>query len=239
MNVMRSDTEECFPGGLSYCPGEAAFPLSTDTMVLADLVPLKRGGRVIDLGSAAGALGLLLCGREPACTVTGLELDHASHEAALGNIERNLLQGRLSSVWGDIRRARELFPAGSFTCAVSNPPYYSSGAGHSTHPGARQEQTCTLDDIFAAARWLLPTGGDLCLVHKPERLGDLLYLSRHYGLETKTLTPVCHRQADAPAMVVLHCRRGGKPGLRFLPSLVLFDPEGSPTEDYKRIYHLK
>ena len=55
---------------IDLCPG--AFPLSTDSMVLADFVRLPRNARVLDLGSGCGTLGLLLCGRYDSCHVTGV-----------------------------------------------------------------------------------------------------------------------------------------------------------------------
>ena len=83
-------------------PG-GGFPLSTDSMVLADFVKLPKNARVLDLGSGCGTLGLLLCAKEKSCTVTGVELDSAAHDAALRNIARNGLADRLSSICADLR----------------------------------------------------------------------------------------------------------------------------------------
>ncbi len=236
---MLYNTPECFSGGFSYLSGEHSFPLSTDTMALADFVRLKNASKVVDLGSGSGALGLLLLAKEPSAHITGIELHIPSHEAALNNIARNSLQEKMVSLPGDLREIRSFLPANSFSCVVSNPPYYSTGARSQTHASARQEETCSLKDIFAAAKWLLPTGGDLFLVHKAERLADLLIFARQYALEAKVIKPLCHKPGDAPSMILLHCRRGGHPGLRFLPPIYLYETDGSYTEDYKRIYHIK
>ena len=112
-------------GGLTFAPGRG-FPLSTDSMVLADFVRLPRAARVVDLGSGGGLLGLLLCGKAPDCTVTGVELQAEAHQAALDNIARNRLD-RLSSILGDLRQVRTLLPGGVFSSVVSNPPYFSGG----------------------------------------------------------------------------------------------------------------
>ncbi len=229
---------EAFPGGFQFIPGKDVFPLSTDTMVLSDFVRLRPGSKVADLGSGSGALGLLLCAKTDRCTVTGIELHDAAHFAALRNIDVNGLSGRLESIHGDLRQIRQLLPAGSFDCVVSNPPYFSSGALSVTKATARQEVTATLEEVFSAAAWLLRTGGDFFLVHKPERLADLLVLARVHHLETKTLQTVCHRPGDPPALVLLHCRRGGKPGLRIPAPIALWETDGSPSAHYRRIYHL-
>lgn len=236
--MMNELSAEVFPGGFRFIPGEATFPLSTDTMVLADFVCLRPGSRVVDLGSASGALGLLLCAKASGCTVTGIELQESAHQAALNNIRSNNLIHRLKSIHGDLRQIRQLLPAGAFDCVVSNPPYFSSGALSRASSTARQEVTATLTDIFTAAAWLLRTGGDFFLVHKPERLADLMVLSREHHLEAKVLQTVCHRPGDIPALVLLHCRRGGKPGVRLSAPIALRETDGSPSPHYRRIYHL-
>ena len=72
---------------LELCPG--AFPLSTDSIALAHFVKLPKNARVLDLGSGCGTLGLMLCAKDPGCTVTGLELDPSAHETAIQNAARN------------------------------------------------------------------------------------------------------------------------------------------------------
>lgn len=208
-------------------------------MVLADFVRLPRAARVADLGSGGGLLGLLLCGKAPDCIVTGIELQAEAHQAALDNIARNRLD-RLSSILGDLRQVRSLLPGGAFSCVVSNPPYFSGGLPSAgiAGPQARQECTCTLSDVYEAAAWLLRFGGDFFLVHRPERLADLMALGRQWRLEPKRMQLVRHK-ADAPAsLVLLQCRRGAKPGLCLLPDLVLFHSDGSPTSRYREIYHI-
>ena len=211
------------------------FPLSTDSMVLADFVKLPKNATVLDLGSGCATLGLLLCARDQSCRVTGMELQEAAHAAAVENIARNGLEGRLSSICRDLRDM-PLAP-GSFQVCVSNPPYFSGGAAHSKNPTARQEDTCTPKDLFAAASRALRWGGDFFLVHKPERLAQLCFEASSHGLEPKRLRLVRHRP-DAPvSLILLSCRRGGKPGLQW-EELCLHDQYGTPTADYRRIYHI-
>ena len=211
------------------------FPLSTDSMVLHDFVKLPKNAKVLDLGSGCGTLGLLLCARSSSCTVTGVELDPAAHAAALNNIARNDLASRLFSICADLRTMP--VPPGSFDVCVSNPPYFSGGARHSKNPVARQEETCTPKELFAAASNALRWGGDFFLVHKPERLAELCCEASLVGLEPKRLRLIRHRP-DAPiSLILLSCRRGGKPGLQ-IDELCLHNADGTPTANYKRIYNL-
>ena len=211
------------------------FPLSTDSMVLADFGKLPKNASVLDLGSGCATLGLLLCARDPGCTVTGIELCENAHAAAVENIRRNRLGERLHSICGDLRRIP--IAPGSWRGCVSNPPYFSGGERHSRNPDARREDTCPPDALFAAAAKALCFGGDFFLVHKPEKLAQLCYEAAAHGLEPKRLRLVRHRP-DAPvSLILLSCRKGGKPGLQ-LEDLNLFHSDGTPTADYKRIYNL-
>ena len=217
---------------LDLTPG---FPLSTDSMVLQDFVKLPKNAAVLDLGSGCGTLGLLLCARDQSCCVTGIELQEAAHAAAVENIARNGLEARLSSICADLRTMP--MEPGAYHVCVSNPPYFSGGAAHSKNPTARQEDTCTPKDLFAAASRALRWGGDFFLVHKPERLAELCCEGSLAGLEPKRLRLVRHRPGAPISLILLSCRRGGKPGLK-IDELCLFHADGTPTADYKRIYNL-
>ena len=219
---------------LELCPG--AFPLSTDSMVLADFVKLPRTARVLDLGSGCATLGLLLCAKDAGCTVTGLELMENAHHQALANIRANDLEHRLYSICADLRSMPGCVMPGSFDLCVSNPPYFSGGEASRKTPLARREDCCTPADLFAAASGALRYGGDFYLVHKPEKLAQLCAEGSKAGLEPKRLRLVRHR-ADGPiALILLGCRKGGKPGL-IIDELSLYHADGTPTDDRRRIYH--
>ena len=227
---------EHLPNGftLELCPG--AFPFSTDSIVLADFVRLPRRARVLDLGSGCGTLGLMLCAKDSCCSVVGVELDSHAHQAALENIRRNGLEDRLSSICADLSGIPGFLPPGSFHCCVSNPPYFSSGP-ESALPLARREDRCGLDSLFRSAAWALRYGGDFFLVHRPERLAEVCAKASFSGLEPKRLRLMYHRPDSPVSLILLQCRKGGKPGLKW-ERITLFDREGTPTDDYRRIYHI-
>ena len=228
---------EYLPNGFTLSLAEGAFPLSTDSMVLAHFAKLPRSARVLDLGSGCGALGLLLCSKDPKCHVTGLELTEEAHLAALDNIRRNRLDTRMASICADLRSVSERFSPGSFSCVVSNPPYFSGGPASRTTPLARREDCCTPEELFRAAGWALKFGGDLFLVHKPERLAELIAKAAENVLEAKRLCLVRHRENGPVALILLQLRKGAKPGLQW-EEIVLHHADGSPTPVYNEIYHL-
>ena len=217
------------------------FRLSTDCVLLADFVNLSGVRRGIDLGCASGAIALLLLCRSEKLHMTGLEIVEAAAALARENMERNGLAERSRMLCGDIRRHRELFPSGSFDLVVANPPYFPVERGFlSPEEGrrnARGETQCTLEDICDAAAFLCRTGGSFALVHKPERLSEALCCMSRHGLEPKRLRLVCHRAELAPNLVLIEGRRGGKPGMKIEPLLVLRNADGSETDEVKRIYH--
>jgi tRNA1(Val) A37 N6-methylase TrmN6 len=227
---------ERLPNGytLELIPG--TFPLSTESMVLSAFVRLPRSARVLDLGSGCGTLGLLLCARNEYCTVTGIELDPLAHSAALENILSNNLSGRMESICGDLRQLPKDF-TGRFDCCVSNPPYFSGGPAAARTPLARREDCCAPAELFDAASKALKFGGDFFLVHKPERLAELIARGSEVNLEAKRLLLLRHKAGSPITLICLQLRKGGKPGLT-IEEASLFDTNNEPTAFYKSVYHI-
>lgn len=215
---MRTNREFIGPFTLEQRPG--VFPLGTDSQALGGFAQVRRGERVCDLGCGSGVLGLYLLAREPSLRLTGLELDPPSAALARSNFAANGLEARV--VEGDLRAVRELFPAGSFDLAVSNPPYFAVGSGYSGGR-ARMEETCSLAELCAAAAWLVRSGGRFALVHRPERLCDLFCTLRAHGLEPKRLQLV-QAPGRPPSAVLVEAWRQGKPSLEVLPALIPTPP---------------
>ena len=228
---------EFLPNGLTLEIGSGCFPLSTDSMVLAYFAKLPKNAQVLDLGSGCGTLGLLLCAKDHGCHVTGIEVDETAHNTALENIHRNNLSSRVKSICADLRQVSSLVSPGSFSCCISNPPYFSSGAPSRTLPAARQEQHCSLAELMRSAAWALKFGGDFFLVHRPQRLAEIITLGAENQLEAKRLCLLRHKAGAPVNLIFVHLRKGAKPGLN-LEDIVLYDDCGAPTESYKNIYHI-
>lgn len=228
---------EQLPNGYTLTVPEGAFPLSTDSMVLSHFVRLPKQARILDLGSGCGTLGLLLCAADPGCTVTGIELEPRAHAAALENIGRNDLSGRMESICADLRSLTSLLAPGCMDICISNPPYFSGGPESKRTPMARREDCCTPKELFTAAAWALKYGGDFYLVHRPERLAELIAQGAKAGLEAKRLCLLRHKEGGGINLILLSFRKGGKPGLT-LEEACLFDVGGNPTPFYRDVYHI-
>ena len=227
---------EYLPGGLTLHVPPQAFPFSTDSAVLAHFVRLPKNARVLDLGSGCGTLGLMLCAKDPGCTVTGVEIDPQAHAAAVENIRRNGLDGRMESICADLRSFSPT-PGKTQVC-VSNPPYFSGGPASATHPIARQDDTCPPEVLFAAAGRALKYGGDFFLVHKPEKLAQLITCAAQHSMEAKRLRLVRHRENGPVALILVHFKKGAKPGLVW-EEQCLYTTNGEQTPYFKEVYHIE
>ena len=216
---------------------EGAFPLSTDSIALAAFTRLPKNARVLDLGSGCGTLGLLLCAGDPNCTVTGVELTENAHTTALENAARNEIPHRLTSICADLKTIPDFLPPGKFSVCISNPPYFTGGLKSTATPLARHTDACDLQALFQAADWALKYGGDFFLVHKPENLAEICYQAGAHHLEPKRLLLLRHREDGPISLILLQCRKGGKPGLS-IEEAALHHSDGTPTDYYKQLYHL-
>lgn len=220
---------------LALSPG--SFPLSTDSIALSGFVKLPRNARVLDLGSGCGTLGMLLCASYADCAVTGVELDEQAHLAAIANATTNAVADRYSSICADMNRIEDLVKPGTFHVCVSNPPYFTAGPESKRTPAARQELQCSMDTLFRAAAWGLRYGGDFFLVHRPERLAELFACGVRHTLEPKRLCLLRHRKESPVCLVLVQCRKGAKPGLKW-EEAYLYEASGAPSEYFKALYHL-
>ena len=218
---------------MKICDG--GFPLSTDSMALADFVKLPKNARVLDLGAGCGTLGVLLCARDAACQVTGLEIDENAHLTALENSRDNGLSHRLSSICTDLTQIPNTM-ASQFSVCVSNPPYFAAGPAAKLTQ-ARRQDLCTTEQLFASAAKALKWGGDFYLVHRPELLAQLCACAQNENLHPKKLCLLRHKEDGPVSLILLQCRKGAKPGLTWQEEF-LHTRDGSFSDYYRTLYHL-
>ncbi len=228
---------EYLHNGFTLELSEDAFPLSTDSIALADFVKLPKNATVLDLGAGCGTLGLLLCAKDNTCTVTGVELSEKAHKMALHNGEQNVITHRYTSICEDLKTIPDFMTAGAFGVCVSNPPYYTGGFQSKACPLARHDDACSIRDLFRSASWALRFGGDFFLVHKPENLAEICAVASQFQLQPKRLRLLRHRENGPVSLILLQCRKGAKPGLIWEEE-ALHHVDGSPTDYYKKLYHL-
>ena len=231
---------ELWPGGPKFKQDGSAFPLSTDSVLLAYFAAPVRARRILDLGCGAGALCVLLRASHPGAEIGGVELQSEAAALCRENFKINGLDAGLV-VTGDLREHRALWSAGGFDLVVSNPPYFPEKSGAASpdraRSMARSERECTLDELCAASAYLCRNGGAFALVHRPERLSEVFRALSAHGLEPKRLRFVQHKAGSAPSLALVEARRGGRPGLEVERPLILRDESGEESGEYKKIYH--
>ena len=216
---------------------DGPFPLGTDAVACAWFADFPKNSRICDLGCGSGAISLMLLASDRSLQITGIELMPQAAALAKENAKVNELP--FSVIEADLRKIRELLPAGCMDGVVSNPPYFPVGSGFAAKgilAQARSEETCTLSQLTEAAGWLLKTGGRFVLVHRPERLADLICSLRQAKLEPKRVRFVRHSAQLPVSLVLIEARKGGKPGLSYEHDLILQDDQGE-TPEYQRMYH--
>lgn len=216
------------------------FKISTDSVLLANFVNLSTVKKAVDLGCASGIIGLILLCRSEKLSLTGIEILPEAAEIARENLEKNGFSGRSNVILGDIRDYKSLLTSGSFDLVVSNPPYFPVGSGKlspdEAKAGARFERDCSLTDICRAAAFLCRSGGKFALVHRPDRLSEIFVSMTAAGFEPKRLRMVQHTALSEPGLVLVEGRRDGKPGLKIEKPLILYNPDGTETDEVRQIY---
>lgn len=210
------ETIENLGGGYSIIQGENEFRFGTDAVKLSDFTIVKSGDRVMDLCTGTGIVPLLLHKKDPSLHITGLELQPQLCDMARRSVKLNNLTDDISIIGGDVRHIRDLFPAESFQVVTCNPPYMKDATGKQNRADsvtiARHEVCCNLADCVAAAAYLLPSGGRFYMVHRPERLTDILAVMREKRLEPKRLT-LFAAGSRPPRLLVIEGQKNRSSGL--------------------------
>lgn len=214
---------------------------STDAVLLSSYCRAKRSDRVVDLGTGTGILPLLVWAKWHPKSIIGLELDVPTADMAGRSVKLNGLDGNIRIISGDLKDAASLLGKASCTLAVSNPPYIKHGGGLKGESGARalarHEIGCTFEDVAKAASELLVPAGRFALVHRPDRLADIMCSLRSWGLEPKGMRTVHTKASEPPVLVLVTSIKGASPGLKIGPSLVIYGEDGKYTEETDRIYY--
>lgn len=203
---------------------------------------LKPGQKVLELGSGTGIIPILLAARTCDTHITGLEIQEDMADMARRSVALNGLESRVSILTADIANCPvDLVPKGVFHHVVTNPPYQKKGSGIQNPADskaiARHEIFCTLEDVIALASRSLTEGGVFTMVHRPDRLCDIMNLMRQYRMEPKALRMVHPTPGKAPSMVLIRGTKGGNPYLKVESPLYIFDETGSESKELQQIYN--
>ncbi len=228
--------------GLRIIQNEQKFCFGTDAVLLSHFVGLKKGDSVVDLGTGTGIIPILLAGRMTQICITGIEIQEDMVQMARRSLVLNGLSDRVSILHGDIRHCADILGKGKHHLVISNPPYMKAGSGLVNPKDdmaiARHEVLCTLGDILDVASKLLVQGGRFAMIHRPERLVDILAGMRQRKIEPKRIQLIHPSFGKAPNLVLVDGMLHGRPSLLWLPPLYVYNEAGEYTDALRRIYHL-
>ena len=203
------------------------FCFGVDAVLLTDFVKVKKGERVLDLGTGTGVIPILLEAKTKGAHFTGLEIQKESADMARRSVQYNGISEKVDIVTGDIKEAAEIFKTASFDVITTNPPYMRGQHGlenlSDARTIARHEVLCTLEDILRESARILPESkGRFYMIHKPFRLVEILNMMCQYKIEPKRIQFVHPYVDKEPTMVLIEGMKGGKSRVTIEPPVVMY-----------------
>lgn len=236
-NLKASEHIEYIDGSLKLVVSDS-HTFGTDALLLAAFSAPKRKNTVCDFGTGCGIIPFYWL-REGVERVHAVEIQPLACDQLTRSIEMNSLEERFFLYNSDLRELKGKLEAGIFDLVTMNPPYTAEGHGIISETAAdkiaRHETNLELTDVFISASRLLKFGGRMCICLRPERLTEAMMGMREAKIEPKRLRFVSQRDGKAPWLFLLEGKKGRNPGLIVEKELHIENPDGSPSEEMKKI----
>lgn len=226
--------------GLKIIQKTDGFCFGMDAVLLSGFAHVKRGEKVLDMGTGTGIIPLLLSAKTQGEHFTALEIQKEIAEMAARSVAMNHLEDKIEIVNGDIKEASRIFGAASFDVVTTNPPYMNDAHGlkNPTEVKAisRHEVLCTLEDVVREGAKILKSGGRMYMVHRPHRLIEIITAMKQYKMEPKRMCMV-HPFKDKEAnMVLIEAVKGGGSWLKMEAPIIVYKEPGVYTDEIYSIY---
>lgn len=212
----------------------------TDAFLLAHYASVRKSSVVCDLCTGCGIIPLIFCKSVSPRLIYAVDIQEEAIALLQKTAEENGLEN-VKPILCDLRSIKqEDIPFESADIVTANPPYMVGGSGlmkeSEAQRIARHELMCNINDVCGAAAKLLKYGGLLKMCHRPERLSDVICAMRESRIEPKSITFVHNDINDKPWLFLISGKKGANPGMTVEKPLVLYNGDGSYTEEYSRIY---
>lgn len=231
--------------GLKIIQNTKGFCFGIDSVILSDFAKnIKKGSKVVDLGTGTGIIGLLLCKKTELKEIVGVEIQKEVAEMANRSIKLNKLEDKFKILNTDINKIFEdkLLEKNKFDVVVMNPPYKEKGTGKINEVDSkiisRHEVKATLSDFIKVASNLLKDKGEIYIVHKPERMPDIIQKMRENKIEPKEIKTVYSNKKTEASLILIKGIKGANKFFKILKPLYIYEENGEYTKEIKEIYNI-
>lgn len=221
------------------------FCFGIDSILLSDFAKnIKKNSKVADLGTGTGIIGLLLCKKTNLAEMTGIEIQEDVANMAERSIKLNNLEEKFRIINSNINEifSKKLLEKNVFDVVVMNPPYKEVGTGEINESEkkliSRHEIKANLSDFIKTASGLLKDKGELYIVHKPERMPDIIQKLRENKIEPKELRVVYSNKNSEASLILIKAVKGGKKLLKIDRPLYIYNESGKYSDEIKQIYNV-
>ena len=217
------------------------FNFSLDSVLLPNFVKINKNTKnILDLGTGNAPIPMILSTMTDA-KLYGIELQKEVYELAVESIKINKLEDKIQLINDNIKNLDKYFEPNSFDIIVSNPPYFKYNEKSNINESiqktiARHEKEITLSEIVFAAKKFLNNNGTFAMVHRTDRLIEIIEEFRKNNLEPKRIRLIYPKTGEESNMVLIEGRKNGNTGLKILPPLIAHDSNGEYTEEVKEMF---
>ena len=215
------------------------FNFSLDSVLLPNFITINKNiKQILDIGTGNAPIPLILSTKTKA-HITGYEIQKEVSILANDSIEINNLQKQITIINDDIKNNK--YETETFDIITCNPPYFevkdkSKFNKNDYKTIARHEVNLNLEELLKISKKLLKNGGTLGLVHRPERLIDVLLVMRKYNIEPKKIRLVYPKKNKEANILLIEGKKNGKKGLKILPPLYSHNEDGTYTEEIQKYF---
>lgn len=217
------------------------FLFSLDSMLLANFVSIRlTDKKIIDLCSGNAPVPMLMSFRTKA-RIFGVELQKYIYDMGMDSIIENNMDKQITFINEDVNNLSNIFDSESFDIVTCNPPYfkYKKDGLVNINEGkaiARHEVSLKLEDVITKASYLLKNNGTFALVHRPERLIEIINLMQKYNIEPKKLRMVYPKEGKDANIILIEGVKNGKSGLKIEKPLVVYDQNNNYVDEVKLMF---
>lgn len=226
--------------GLKLIQNPKWFCFGIDAVLLSDFATIKRKDSVVDLGTGTGIIPTLVYGKYEPREIIGVEIQEEVAEMARRSVTLNNLEEVIRIYTGDIKDCFKDLGVNKYDVVLSNPPYKKNSSGilnpHDNKAISRHEILINLDELIHTASKLLRDGGRFYLIHRPERLANIIIGLERHRFAPKRIRFVHPKVAKAPTMVLVEATRFGGDFLKVEEPLYVYNDDGTYSEEINRIY---